>query len=528
MKLNLPESITADSCIGITIGSFDGVHKGHQFILDRFQKSCEDRELTPIVISFSPHPSVFIQNKENFMLDSSHKKREFLKKTCNVHLLEIEFNELIKNMTGIEFFRSLCSLLPNIKFFYAGHDFALGANKEFNFEKAKSSLMGIELFQEEKLELKENLISSTEIRQHLKEGNIEKSNYLLGHIFKLTGKVAHGNKLGRSLGFPTANLSFDRTQLLPDNGVYFCRCQYSDRVYRSIVNIGTRPTITDDLTRVVEVNLFDFNESIYDEEISIEFFSKIRDEIKFSSKNELIEQIKIDKQKCESLIYYGEMGLIGEKISHSKSEEIYRKLIGNSYISYSLIDCKTISRKQLLCHLNKIPYLSITSPHKKRVFDLIDEFPNNIYELASVNAIKRVGDKIIGINTDALALESILGNIELDHSKILILGDGAMSTLLTKILDRMELSFKVFSRKKNNLDKLYQVKDENCFIINACSRSFTPVLNDSIRGSFWDLNYSQAYENSFKKNKKLKYENGLELLTLQATFSLSFWNLKGH
>jgi len=515
-----------NSDIGVTIGSFDGVHKGHQYILDEFVYKCAKKNLRPVVISFTPHPLVVIKNLENFLIDSSHKKRIYLKRRFDIDLVEVQFDEKLREMSGESFFKELIKQMKNIKLFYAGHDFSLGRGKEFTVVEAKKLLTSVEIVEGSKYTSNEFTFSSSAIRECLQKGEIQKANFLLGHPFKITAIVVDGSKIGRTIGFPTANLNFCKTQILPQDGVYFAKAIYKEKDYSALVNIGIRPTVSKDKIRVVEVNLFNFDEDIYAEELDVEFYHKIRSEKKFSSIEELKIQIQKDKEVCQGLYFYGRFGLVGKDISHSRSSNIYSRLISNSHIDYQLYDFENSSLINLTFILKKTPYLSVTSPYKNVAYNMCDTFegPDAI---VSANCIKIEGNKVIGTNTDLLGMEDILSTLEVEnYSKIYILGSGAMSDLLCFILDRKGHSFSILSRKNSKLDMLPSLDEDNVLVINATSRSFIPVLSNTLSGVFWDLNYAQAYADKFNENKKVKYIDGESLLMLQAKYALSFWNLK--
>ncbi len=514
------------SSIGITIGSFDGVHKGHQHVLSDFVEKCHKRGIRPVVISFSPHPLIVIRNIENFLIDSSHKKRQYLKEKFNIDLVEVEFNQNIREMSGEIFFSELSKQLKKIKLFYAGHDFSLGKGKCFTIKEAREKLSAIEVVEGEAFEQEKFSFSSTSVRDCLKNGEIEKANFILGHPFKLTATVKSGNKIGRTIGFPTANLSFCETQILPQDGVYFVKASLKEKSYRAIVNIGVRPTVTKDNIRVVEVNIFDFNEEIYGEELDVEFYKKIRDERKFSSIDQLRAQITKDKLYCGTLSFYGRFGLIGKNISHSKSSEVYKKLTHNHYLDYHHYDLEEEGQIDMKSFLKMTPFISVTSPYKKAVFERCDKFEGDD-TLKAVNCVKLEDDKVIGTNTDFYGIKEYLEALKAERfSRLYILGSGAMADIIGLVLRDRNIAFETLSRKNGNIDTVNLIKDKNTLIINATARSYQPPFPLSCSGTFWDLNYDQPYAEEALKSKTLKYIDGHDLLMRQAKYALSFWNLK--
>lgn len=218
------------------------------------------------------------------------------------------------------------------------------------------------------------------------------------------------------------------------------------------------------------------------------------------------------------------MALIGNNISHSKSKEIYEKIL-NEKINYTLLDYKDTSEiPQLSKLLLKFPRISITAPYKSYVFENIDYFKENILELESVNTIKFVDGKVWGTNTDILAFK-FLYERDFSHFKnIFILGDGNMSQMAQKYFQYIDKDCLVYSRKKNNLQELSKIEFSKSLIINCCSREYqfnTQIQSNSI---FWDMNYNLRHHQEYFTQNKMQYRDGIELLELQAKFALSFWN----
>lgn len=218
------------------------------------------------------------------------------------------------------------------------------------------------------------------------------------------------------------------------------------------------------------------------------------------------------------------MALIGKNISHSKSKEMYEKIL-NEKVSYTLLDYKESSEIPNLSKLlQDFPRISITAPYKNYAFDNIDYFKENILDLESVNAIKLVDRKVLGTNTDILAFKFLY---ERDFSKfknIFILGDGNMSQMAQKYFQYIDKSYEVYSRNKNNLQKLSEIEISESLIINCCSREYqfsTQIQSNSI---FWDMNYNLKHHQEYFTQNNMQYRDGIELLELQAKFALSFWN----
>jgi len=226
---------------------------------------------------------------------------------------------------------------------------------------------------------------------------------------------------------------------------------------------------------------------------------------------------------------FGKFALIGKSIKHSKSEETYKKILKTDFISYTHLDYDNDSDIPGLDLLFKeFNFISITAPYKESIYSKVDSLERCSIEYSSVNAIKREGGKIIGTNTDLKAIEEVLKKYQnLGITNIILLGDGAMAKLVININKKIK-SFKIeqLSRSKKNLDSLDQLLGENKLIINTCSREYKLKLEPKAMTYVWDFNYSQEYEKNLVGNDFIKYENGLDLLTLQAKYALSFWNLK--
>lgn len=528
MKLANTTLNCLDQPIGLTIGNFDGVHLGHKFLLDNFIDKCKLKNITPVVITFSPHPLIFLKNKESFLITSASRRNNILDTEFDVKVIELDFCEELQKMSGEEFFSKLLISFPKLELFYAGHDFGLGVNKSIDFNQAKNILKDIECYQEKPFVPSSIKVSSTLIRKELRQGKVESANYLLNRPFSLTGEVTQGNQIGNTLGFPTANLSLDRSLIIPKEGVYAGSTFIEEKEYLCVTNIGKRPTVTNDEVTTVETYILNFSGNLYGKELTINFYRHIRDELKFNSKDELISQIKSDIKNVEKSGIYSSFGLIGKNISHSKSESIYKKLLATDFINYALLDFDNENEiTNLKSILSENRYVSVTSPYKKRVFELIDECEDHLKEFECINCIKLENNKVYGTNTDLLAIRDIIKLQNLARfKKILILGDGMMSKLVCYTLKEFGYDYEILSRKNNKLSQLSDSIIENTFIINTCARSFIPLIESTNIISFWDLNYDQPYKENLESQANISYFDGIEMLTLQAKYALSFWNLK--
>ena len=219
------------------------------------------------------------------------------------------------------------------------------------------------------------------------------------------------------------------------------------------------------------------------------------------------------------------MALIGKDISHSRSEEVYKNLLEEK-INYQLLDYQNSDSIPTLYNLLKeIPRISITAPYKNYIFKNIDLFPNNDLGLESVNAIKLVDEKVIGINTDILAFQKIFNELDsLFKKSVTILGDGNMAQMIAKYFTQQSIEYNILSRKNGKLDSFEQHYEKEKLIINCCSRNYQFRHKLESGSYFWNMNYSQPDIENHIASTKSKYLDGYSLLIEQAKFALSFWN----
>ena len=290
----------------VTIGTFDGVHIGHQEIISRMKTIAEKNNGETVLITFYPHPRLVIHpdSKHLKFINTQKRKIDLLEKTGIDHLIIIEFTREFSKITSCKFIREYISEKVKAKKLVIGYDHHFGKNRLGDFETLYD--LGNELsFEVEKIAAQdvENIaVSSTKIRKALNEGKIRKANSLLGYEYSITGTVVVGNKIGRTIGFPTANIDLqDEYKLITANGVYACRVDYDGKTYLGMGNVGVRPTVNHSKL-TIEVNIFDFDKDIYDETITIYFVDRIRDEIKFDSLQALGGQLSKDKITVLSIL----------------------------------------------------------------------------------------------------------------------------------------------------------------------------------------------------------------------------------
>ena len=297
--LDVPKENNQYPPIGLTIGNFDGVHVGHRELLHKIKADCQKKNLAFVVVTFIPHPQKIIHpDKERFLINSYEQRRKLLAEQGVDVLIEMNFTRDFSTQKAEEFLKQHLITYPELKEFYLGYDFAFGANKEGDYDLVKSIChpLGINVEIQPKFEFQGNIVSSSLIRASLMSGKIDEVEDLLQRPFNLEGVVIKGEGRGKQIGFPTANIQVSQDLIVPSKGVYVTHTIYKGMTYKSVTNIGNNPTFKDTSLIHIETNLFDFSSDIYGELLDIQFMHKIRDEKKFSTVNELIEQIKADVQ----------------------------------------------------------------------------------------------------------------------------------------------------------------------------------------------------------------------------------------
>ncbi len=274
------------------IGNFDGVHLGHQKLIEE----CKRHNYKSAVLTFYPHPSTFLKKIPNYKLITpiNHKADIFSKMGID-YLIIIEFNEKFANLSKEEFICLMKKL--NIKSCVCGYDFSFGRKAEGNILDLSKEF---EFYEVKKFIYDNVRVSSTYIRELLSIGDIEKVNKMLGRIFSIRGNVEYGTQKGRLIGFPTANLNY-ANYYIPSNGVYFVTIKINNILYYGMCNIGNNPTFNYSNNIKVEINIFGLNDNIYNNNIEVFFYKKIRNEKDFGSKEELIKQLKLDRDQCYKL-----------------------------------------------------------------------------------------------------------------------------------------------------------------------------------------------------------------------------------
>ena len=281
-------------------GFFDGVHKGHRKVLSELCRVAADEGKESAVITFWPHPrNVLQQDACNLRLLNSLDEKERLVKDLGVDkFITIPFSREFSKLSTKEFLDIYLKQKYDVSTLIIGYDHRLGSNsnqtqKEM-METARS--LGINVVRVEEFLIDDNIISSTKIRNLLTVGDITSANEFLGYSYELNGVVVSGQRLGRTIGFPTANMKlYNPLKAVPGNGVYAVWAEVFGKNYMGMCNIGTRPTVADSNERTIETYILDFNEDIYGLDLKIKFVGKIRDEKKFTSLDMLKEQLEKDR-----------------------------------------------------------------------------------------------------------------------------------------------------------------------------------------------------------------------------------------
>ena len=286
--------------LALSLGMFDGVHLGHLSIINTLNLIAKNEDLESAILSFWPHPRKFLNPDDNVkMLNTLEEKLDLLEKSGIQNIFLKTFDEDFRNLTGTEFCEQVLVDTLNVKHIIIGHDHTFGKNKSGNFDllKSLSTELDFKVNQLEAVQQNDLNISSTKIRIALSEGRVRDANEMLGYNYPLTGKVIHGKKLGRTIGYPTANIDVPINKLLPKSGAYIVEVYVDDKFYKGMLSIGTNPTIDDrNQSLHTEVYILDFDQDIYDQEITVKFRDYLHDEIKFEGLEKLIEKLDLDKK----------------------------------------------------------------------------------------------------------------------------------------------------------------------------------------------------------------------------------------
>ena len=289
----------------VTIGTFDGVHKGHKAIINRINEIAKKEGLESVLLTFYPHPRhvLFPDDQELRLINTIEEKKEALRNTDLQNLVIHKFTKEFSRTNSVNFIRDVLVNKLNMKYMVVGFNHHFGKNREGAYDNLleMSELYDFRIEKIEPQDVDGVTLSSTKIRNAIKDGDIKKANSYLCCNFSILGKVVSGNKIGSSIGFPTANIKIDNQwKILPADGVYAVKVYLNNAQHYAMLNIGKRPTITDNRS-AIEVYIFDFSADIYGTDIKVEFVKRIRDEKKFNDLEALKSQLKIDAINCKQI-----------------------------------------------------------------------------------------------------------------------------------------------------------------------------------------------------------------------------------
>lgn len=284
----------------VTVGTFDGVHLGHQKIFKKMTELAQANNGETVVLTFAPHPRIILysDSKNLKFINTQKRKFELLEKAGVDHLIIIPFTKDFSKISSKDFIKTILVEKLKVKKLVIGYNHHFGKNRQGNFNNLFkfSNSLGFQVEEIPEQDVKNIAVSSTKIRNALINGDIKTANAFLGYEYSIMGKVVKGNEIGRKIGFPTANIQIeDKYKLIAAQGVYACKVEWKGQIFKGMGNIGTRPTL-EQHKLTTEVHIFNFDKEIYNDNITIFFLDRVRDEIKFSDLNALRNRLLKDKQ----------------------------------------------------------------------------------------------------------------------------------------------------------------------------------------------------------------------------------------
>ena len=291
----------------LTIGVFDGVHLGHKRVLDRLKEIAKEKQGESVVLTLWPHPRIVLDKDVESLrlLNNIEEKKYLLSKTGIDHLIIIPFTKEFSQLSACEFIEEYLVKKINVKHLVIGYNHQFGRDRKAGYEFLKECAQKFN-FTIERLDARlvgDDKVSSTKIREFLTSGQLHIANNYLGYEYFISGNVVEGNQIGRKIGFPTANIKIPEPyKQVPKDGVYAVRVNFNGDLYFGMLNIGSRPTI-EPLLRLknIEVHIFNFDQKIYNQTITVTFVKRIRDEKKFNGLDELKSQLQKDKEEVMEL-----------------------------------------------------------------------------------------------------------------------------------------------------------------------------------------------------------------------------------
>lgn len=289
----------------MTIGTFDGVHLGHKYIIEKLSPGAHAAGLPAVVLTFFPHPAVVLgkRTQENF-LTTPEERAQLLGNFGADIIITFPFSLAVAEMSAQEFMSLLCRHLSP-QHLIVGRNFALGHDRKGDVQALAEigKNLGYSVEGIPPVEVEGSVVSSSRIRSALFDGNIELANRLLGREYNINGQVVHGDGRGKLIGIPTANLEVSPDRTIPKSGVYVSRARVGERIWNSVTNIGTRPTFDSNPAKPqVETHLIDFNSEIYGNQVSLSFVTRLRNEQRFESVSHLVAQINEDIQHAKQIL----------------------------------------------------------------------------------------------------------------------------------------------------------------------------------------------------------------------------------
>ena len=297
--INNIEKITSNNCI--SIGNFDGMHKGHIELVKETVRIAKENNLVPTVLTFDQMPEEYFKANDFFRLMEMSDKYKVFEKLGIEQVIVIPFDKSFSEINENIFIKEILIEKLSLKYLIVGKDFKFGYKRMGNIELLQkySELGGYNLLSLDLVKISSDKISSRDIRILIKNGKIKEANQLLAVPFSLSGKVIHGEKRGRRLGYPTANIEIYKSY--PINGIFLVNILFEDKKLFGLASWGNKPTFSG-IDHVLEVNILDFKSDIYGKQLKVIFIDKIRDQIKFDNQDELIEQMNKDKKTAEVLL----------------------------------------------------------------------------------------------------------------------------------------------------------------------------------------------------------------------------------
>ena len=301
MKIIYNRNDWKEEAVVATIGFFDGVHSGHRFLLQQMQNLARERRLPSTVITFPTHPRVVLHaDYQPKLLNSLDEKLALLSKSGIDYVIVMDFTHALSLLSARDFISTALALDWNVKTLLIGFDNRFGFQRSKGFEQYAhyGSECGMEVINISSYQSDSGVVvSSSAVRRLIEAGDVAAASQLLGYYYRLKGHVVNGYQIGRQIGFPTANIAVDEWfKVIPRSGSYAVRVTIDEQQYKGMLYIGTRPTINNDDSLCIEVNIFDFSNDIYNKAIVVEFIAFIREEKKFDSLEELRKQMEIDRE----------------------------------------------------------------------------------------------------------------------------------------------------------------------------------------------------------------------------------------